>query len=126
MRIATIGHGARQVEELLEMLRRAGVETLVDVRRLPGSRRHPQFNRPALAASVAAAGIAYRHAEELGGRRAGEPAEERFGCLRSAGFRSYTARMTTARWQAALEEELAQPRPAFLCAEPSGRAATVA
>lgn len=99
------------------MLGRAGVETVVDVRRFPGSRRHPQFNRPALAASLAAAGITYRHADELGGRRSHEPGEERFACIRVGSFRSYAARMTTPEWQAALEAELAQPRPAFLCAE---------
>lgn len=99
------------------MLVGAGVRTLVDVRRFPGSRRHPQFNQPALAASVEEAGIVYRHALALGGRRAKEAGEERFECIRVAAFRSYAARMTTAEWQDALEAELAQPAPAFLCAE---------
>lgn len=117
MRVATVGHGTRPIEELVAMLEEARVETLVDVRRFPGSRRHPQFNGPALAASLQAAGIAYRHAEELGGRRSAEPGEERFGCIRVAAFRSYAARMTTPSWQAALETELAEPHPAFLCAE---------
>ena len=49
MRVYTIGHGTRPIEELLECLREAGVETLVDVRRFPGSRRNPQFNEAALA-----------------------------------------------------------------------------
>ena len=99
------------------MLQAAAIETLVDVRRFPGSRRNPQFNRPALAASLAAAGIAYRHAAALGGRLSGEPGEERFGCIRVAAFRSYAARMTTSEWQAAVAAELAQAAPAFLCAE---------
>lgn len=89
----------------------------MDVRRFPGSRRHPQFNREALAATLAEAGIAYRHAEELGGRRSGEPGEERFACIEVAAFRSYAARMGTERWQAALAEALAEPAPCFLCAE---------
>lgn len=117
MHVRTIGHGTRSGEELVAVLRESGVRTLVDVRRFPGSRRNPQFNAPSLADAVAAAGIAYRHARELGGRRSGEPGEERFGCIRVAAFRSYAARMTTAGWQAALEEEIAQPEPAFLCAE---------
>ena len=99
------------------MLTDAGVRTLVDVRRFPGSRRHPQFNQPALAAALEGAGVAYRHAPELGGRRANEPGEERFACIRVAAFRSYAARMTTPEWQEALDAELAQPAPAFLCAE---------
>lgn len=95
----------------------AGVETLVDVRRFPSSRRHPHFNREPLAATLEEAGIAYRHAEELGGRRGDEPGEERFACIQVAAFRSYVARMTTPEWQEALEAELAQPAPCFMCAE---------
>jgi uncharacterized protein (DUF488 family) len=53
MRVLTIGHGARSTAELLGCLREAGVRTLVDVRRFPGSRRHPQFNRDTLSAAVA-------------------------------------------------------------------------
>jgi uncharacterized protein (DUF488 family) len=103
------------------MLQKAGVETLVDVRRYPGSRRNPQFNKGALAESVAAAGIRYRHAEALGGRLSGEPGEERFGCIRTAAFRSYAARMGTAGWQEALAAALDEPAPCFLCAETSWR-----
>ena len=55
------------------LLRSAGVQTLIDVRRFPGSRRHPQFTRAALAATLQEAGIAYVHEVELGGRRRGEP-----------------------------------------------------
>ena len=113
----TIGHGTRPAEELVETLERAGVATLVDVRRFPGSRRNPQFGRDALAATLESAGIAYHHAVELGGRLAGEPGEERFGCIRVAAFRSYAARMGTPGWQEALERELAQPEPCFMCAE---------
>jgi uncharacterized protein (DUF488 family) len=117
VRVYTIGHGTRSAEELVETLTTAGVRTLVDVRRFAGSRRNPQFNQPALAASLAEAAIAYRHAVELGGRLSGEPGEERFSCIRVAAFRSYAARMGTAEWQEALARELTQPSPAFMCAE---------
>ena len=136
----TIGHGTRAVEELIACLDDAGVRTLVDVRRFPGSRRNPQFGQERLAASLEEAKIAYRHAEELGGRLherrldgahqgaeapalpvpgAGniEPGEERFGCIRVGAFRSYAARMGTAEWQAALTSALAEPIPCFMCAE---------
>jgi len=113
----TVGHGVRTIEELVGMLRGAGVHTLVDVRRFPGSRRNPQFDQPPLRAALEAEGIVYRHAVELGGRRANEPGEDRFGCIRSAQFRSYAARMGTDAWQQALDEELAQPTPCFMCAE---------
>jgi uncharacterized protein (DUF488 family) len=116
--VFTIGHGVRSGEELIATLTEAGVRTLVDVRRFPGSRRNPQFNQEPLADSLGAAGIAYRHAVELGGRLSGEPAEERFTCIRVAAFRSYAARMGTDAWQQALEQALAEAPPlCFMCAE---------
>jgi uncharacterized protein (DUF488 family) len=115
--VFTIGHGVRPVEELLAMLRATGVQTLVDVRRFPGSRRNPQYNQQPLQDALASAGISYRHAVELGGRLRNEPGEERFSCLRVAAFRSYAARMGTPEWQEALSRELAQPSPCFMCAE---------
>jgi uncharacterized protein (DUF488 family) len=117
VRVFTVGHGTRPIEELLEVLADAGVRTLVDVRRFPSSRRHPQFNQPALADTLGAADIAYRHAVELGGRRSGEPGEDRFSCIRVTAFRSYAARMGTAEWQKALAAALAEPDPCFMCAE---------
>jgi uncharacterized protein (DUF488 family) len=117
VRVFTVGHGTRPIEELLEVLDDAGVKTLVDVRRFPGSRRHPQFDQAALVGALEGAGIGYRHAVELGGRRSGEPGEERFGCIRVPAFRSYAARMAAPEWQAALAAALAEPDPCFMCAE---------
>jgi uncharacterized protein (DUF488 family) len=117
VRTFTVGHGIRPIEELLELLSDAGVQTLVDVRRFPGSRRHPQFNQPALAGALETAGIVYRHAVELGGRLSGEPGEERFDCIRVAAFRSYAARMASPHWQDTLATALEEPDPCFLCAE---------
>jgi uncharacterized protein (DUF488 family) len=117
MQVFTIGHGTRPAEELLEPLLEAGVRTLIDVRRYPSSRRNPQFDGAALAETLGQAGIVYRHAVELGGRRSSEPGEERFGCIRTAGFRSYAARMGTDAWQAALDAALSEPAPCLMCAE---------
>jgi uncharacterized protein (DUF488 family) len=117
MVVRTIGHGTRPLEELVAMLTTAGVETLVDVRRYPGSRRNPQFNRGPLEGALEEAGIEYRHAVELGGRLADEPGEEEFECIRVPAFRAYAARMRTPGWQAALEAGLAGPSPALMCSE---------
>jgi uncharacterized protein (DUF488 family) len=117
MRVFTIGHGTRPAEELVECLRSARVETVVDVRRYPGSRRNPQFNEEALAETLAEANIAYRHAVELGGRRSGEPGEQRFACIAAPAFRSYAARMPTSEWQGALASALTEPTPCLMCAE---------
>lgn len=117
MVVHTIGHGTRPLEELVGLLAAAGVETLVDVRRYPGSRRNPQFNRSTLVPALEEAGIAYRHAVDLGGRLSDEPGEERYGCIRVAAFRSYAARMSTPGWQEALAAALAGPAPALMCSE---------
>jgi uncharacterized protein (DUF488 family) len=115
--VFTIGHGTRAAAELVACLEEAGVRTLVDVRRFPGSRRHPQFNKAELEAELEGSGFAYRHAAELGGRRSGEPGEERFACIESRGFRSYVARMRQPAWQDALATALAEPVPCLMCAE---------
>jgi uncharacterized protein (DUF488 family) len=117
MHAFTVGHGTRPLPELIEILAEANVRTLVDVRRYPGSRRNPQFNQGPLCEAVGHAGIAYRHAVELGGRRSGEPGEAEFACIRTPAFRSYAARMRSPAWQEALAAELAQPTPCFMCAE---------
>ncbi len=115
--VFTIGHGVRPLDELVATLTEAGVRTLVDVRRFPGSRRNPQFNLTPLSDVLAESGIEYRHAVELGGRLSGEPGEERFACIRVAAFRSYAARMGTDPWQRALERALEEPAPCLMCAE---------
>jgi uncharacterized protein (DUF488 family) len=119
MQVFTIGHGTRPSEELAKCLLAGKVSTLVDVRRFPSSRRNPQFNQPALIELLNGIEITYRHAEELGGRRTGEPGESRFACLRVAAFRSYAVRMSRPDWQRALDDALEEPVPCFLCAETS-------
>ena len=65
----TIGHGAKTAEELTEALRRHSITLLVDVRSFPGSRRNPHVSKEAMPEWLGAAGIAYRHEPDLGGRR---------------------------------------------------------
>ncbi|HMM49046.1 MAG TPA: DUF488 domain-containing protein [Miltoncostaeaceae bacterium] len=113
----TVGHGTRSRAELVGMLTGAGVATLVDVRRFPGSRRNPQFAGDALGDALEEAGIAYRHAPSLGGRRARQPGAQRFDCIRVEGFRNYAAWMGGDEFQGALAESLALPRPCFMCSE---------
>src|SRR5438477_10771456 len=67
--IWSVGHGARPLEELIATLRGADIQTLVDVRSQPGSRRHPQFGAQSLATALADVGIAYEPVPALGGRR---------------------------------------------------------
>jgi uncharacterized protein (DUF488 family) len=93
--VFTIGHGAREIDAFLDLLRGAGVRRLVDVRTAPGSRKHPQFGRDALEASLAGAGIGYAwEGEALGGWRRPRP-DSRHTALRSSGFRGYADHMET-------------------------------
>jgi len=116
--IFTVGHSTRPQEELVAILREAGVLRLVDVRRFPGSRRHPQFGKEALRSALASAGIAYRHEPDLGGRREPRP-ESPNTAWRVAGFRGYADHMATPSFQSALRRLIAQQEipTAVMCAE---------
>ena len=117
VRVFTVGHGARPIETFLAILVEARVEVLVDVRRFPGSRRHPQFGREALAAAVQGAGLRYRwEGEALGGRRHGRPGS-RHNALRNAAFAAYADHMDTETFRNAVDVLLAGERPAVMCAE---------
>lgn len=120
--VFTIGHSTRTIGELIALLQGSGVTRVVDVRRFPGSRRHPQFGSDALAASLAEARIGYRHEEALGGRRASDPAAgpSPNTAWRVAAFRAYADYMATPPFRAALDRltaDAAAGRPAILCAE---------
>ena len=101
--IYTVGHSTRTLEAFLDLLRREGIRYLADVRRFPGSRRHPHFASAALALELRAAGIEYRHMPSLGGRRDPDPASRNVG-WRNASFRGYADHMATAEFQRALDE----------------------
>lgn len=128
--ILTVGHSTHPIEHFLYLLTGAGVTTVADVRRFPGSRRNPQFGATALAASLAAASITYESfGEQLGGRRrppkpaekatTPEPAPDN-SAWRNPSFRAYADYMNESPFQAGLErlEELGrQRRTAIMCAE---------
>jgi uncharacterized protein (DUF488 family) len=119
--VFTIGHSTRTIAAFLALLREAGVDCLVDVRRFPGSRRHPQFNAVALSESLAEAGILYRHLPSLGGRRGGTRDKESPHTLwREEAFRNYADFAETPEFRAgfaALLALAAAHRVAIMCAE---------
>jgi uncharacterized protein (DUF488 family) len=119
LRIYSIGHSTRAIDELLAMLRTHRVVTLVDVRTIPRSRRHPQFVRESLAASLAEAAIRYRHMPGLGGLRRPRPDSTNTG-WRHPGFRGYADYMETAEFERNLDMligEAGHGPLAFMCAE---------
>lgn len=118
----TIGHGTRTTEELASILRAAGVETLIDVRRYPAGRRQPHFSRFRLESDLPPLGIAYEWwGEALGGRRTGELPAAAGGTWRSPAFAAYSAYMESGPFRAALAtlEERARGGEALalMCAE---------
>jgi len=102
MAMMTIGHSTLSIEAFLRALRESGVELLVDVRRYPGSRRHPQFGQEALFGSLRDAGIAAEWREGLGGRRAALKDSVNTG-WRESSFRGYADYMQTAAWRAEID-----------------------
>ncbi len=65
----TVGHSNQSLDALIGLLRQHGIAALVDVRSVPRSRYAPQFDREALRAALAAAGMRYAFmGAELGGR----------------------------------------------------------
>lgn len=119
MVILTVGHSTRSSDEFVALLRAHDVDALADVRRYPGSRRHPQFGRDALAEAARAAGIAYDHVEELGGRRDASP-DSPNTAWRNEQFRGYADHMGSrafARGLAQLLDLAKGKRVAVMCAE---------
>lgn len=119
VRLATLGHSTRSLEELVQLLQAHGIEQVADVRRFPASRRHPYFARAVLERELPAAGIAYDWLEDLGGHRRGVPGSPHTA-WREAGFAAYADHMDTPRFRQAAAEllELASGRfTAIMCAE---------
>jgi uncharacterized protein (DUF488 family) len=118
--VFTVGHGARSWDAFVAVVRSARIEVVVDVRRFPGSRRHPQFGRAAMADSLPAAGIGYEwQGDPLGGRRS-RSGTSRHRALHHAAFAGYADHMDTAGFRTALDALLSRApreRLAVMCAE---------
>lgn len=117
--VYTVGHSTRTWETFLEVLASASIRCLVDVRRYPGSRRHPQFGKDQFAAALEQAGLTYVHEVELGGRRR-PVAGSANTYWRNPQFQGYADHMATPEFQRALERVLARAAVhpvAVMCAE---------
>ena len=73
MILSTIGYEAATLPEVIETLKAAGVEVVVDVRAVAASRR-AGFSKTMLRVSLAAEGIAYEHLRGLGTPKPGREA----------------------------------------------------
>ncbi|HEX4197305.1 MAG TPA: DUF488 domain-containing protein [Caulobacteraceae bacterium] len=118
MKLFTIGYQAATQAELIERLKGAGVQVLVDVRAVAASRR-AGFSKKLLAAGLADAGIDYVHLRALGtppaGRlaaRAGRTAEMQ------AIYNGYLDNEPAAQAELAEAADISAARPtALLCLE---------
>ena len=120
MRIWTIGHSTRAVDEFISLLKENEIKLLADVRAWPGSKRYPHFNKEALAESLTAHGLSYEHFLELGGKRKSK-LDSRNTAWRNASFRGYADYMETEQFQKGIERLLdvaEETGPtAIMCAE---------
>lgn len=115
----TIGHSTLEIEIFLRALKDNGCETLVDVRRFPGSRRHPQFGQTSLFASLAEAGIRGVWCEGLGGRRSARKDSTNVG-WKNTSFRGYADYMQTEEFAREIDWLIALPNldsAVIMCAE---------
>lgn len=101
VRLLTVGHGTAGKAEFGDLLAAAGIQSLVDVRIAPGSRKFPHFGKDLLAQWLPAAGVAYRWEKRLGGFRK-LPPDWPDGALRNDSFRAYAAYMRTSDFSHAL------------------------
>ena len=92
--IWTIGHSTRSIDDFIAALQANEIKLVADVRLLPGSKRHPQFNKEAFADSLDKEGISYAHFPELGGRRRPKP-DSHNTAWRNDAFRGYADHMET-------------------------------
>lgn len=115
----TLGHSVLPWGDFAAVLRDAGIRAVADVRRFPGSRRHPQYSAEAMAQALPALGIRYAPMPALGGRRKARP-DSPNTAWRTPGFRGYADYMDTPAYAAArdaLADLALGTRTAMLCAE---------
>jgi uncharacterized protein (DUF488 family) len=117
--VDTVGHSNRDLDEFVGLLKAHGVDTLVDIRKLPGSNKYPHFNRDELSDSLARAGIRYVYLKELGGRRP-QKKESENTAWRNRSFRAYADHMETDEFRrgiASLLDYAAEGKVAVMCSE---------
>ncbi len=119
LRLWTVGHSTRTLEELIGILAAHRIEWLADVRSVPRSRRHPCFDRATLPGPLGRAGIGYSHEPGLGGLRRPRADSTNLG-WQNPGFRGYADHMETDEFErhfGALMARAAAARLTVMCAE---------
>jgi hypothetical protein len=118
--IFTLGHSTRRLDAFIRLLQAHGVDMILDVRKMPGSRQNPQFNIDTLPAALAQAAIGYHHLPALGGLRRADTADPTNAGWRNRSFRAYADYMQTDAFKTGLDECIGlakDRRAALMCAE---------
>jgi uncharacterized protein (DUF488 family) len=110
--LATVGYEGASLERFMVALQGAGVETVLDVRELPWSRRR-EFTKNRLTEALAAGGIGYLHRKALGTPKAGRDAAKAGD--RATFAKILAAQLDSAEGQAALAEAAALASRGGLC-----------
>jgi uncharacterized protein (DUF488 family) len=105
--VYSMGFSNRTWEETLDILNAFGIERVIDIRTLPGSKHTPQFNLEHLREALPKAGVEYVHLKSLGGLR--KPVKESMlnAAWRNSGFRGFADYMQTEDFERALTELIA-------------------
>lgn len=69
MKVYTIGHSTRTLEDFVDILKHYDIQLVIDVRRFPSSKKFPHFNKENLERELSEVGIQYIRYSELGGYR---------------------------------------------------------
>ena len=119
LKILTMGHSTRTLEEFVELLKAYHVTLVVDVRTVPRSRHNPQFNKEALPNTLKACGVKYIHMPDIGGLR--RPKADSINLAwKNISFRGYADFMQTKEFTENLLKLIALAREnclAIMCAE---------
>ena len=118
-KIYSIGHSTRSIVEFIDILKFFNIQLLVDIRRYPGSKKYPVYNKDTLAAHLSDNGIKYIHLEQLGGRRKVQ-VESRNDVWKNKSFQGYADYMLTSSFDDAVHilEDLARNQiTVFMCSE---------
>lgn len=119
MAIFTIGHSNRDLDEFLALLKANQIEVLIDVRKLPGSKKYPHFNQDALSHALGSADILYVYLQELGGRR--KPNTDSINTIwKNKSFQAYADYMDTAEFLKGIDillEYANKKKTAIMCSE---------
>lgn len=102
IRVYTIGHSTRSLNDFIELLKNYHITQLIDIRTIPQSRHNPQFNKVSLAHALRSHHIGYRHQKNMGGLRHAQP-DSINTAWKNKSFRGFADYMQTASFKRGLE-----------------------